>query len=86
MTRLGIDNTTLPASCCGLAGNFGFEKGHYEISMAVGEAVVLPAVRIAAAETTVLADGFSCRTQIDQATDRRAMHLAELIDQFISGK
>lgn len=83
MARLGIDNKTLPSSCCGLAGNFGFEKGHYDISMAIGEAVLLPAVREADANTTVLADGFSCRTQIDQATDRRALHLAELIDQLL---
>lgn len=86
MARLGIDNTTLPASCCGLAGNFGFEEGHYEISMAVGEAVVLPAVRQADEDTKVLADGFSCRTQIDQATNRNAVHLAQLIDQSISAK
>lgn len=86
MARLGINNTTLPASCCGLAGNFGFEKGHFDISMAVGEAVVLPSVRQADADTTVLADGFSCRTQIDQATDRRALHLAQLIDESIAGK
>lgn len=63
----GVDLDVLDAGCCGLAGNFGFEAGHYDVSRACGERVLLPAVRDAAADTMVLADGFSCRTQIEQA-------------------
>lgn len=64
--------------CCGLAGNFGVEKGHYEVSVAVAEHQLLPAVRKAGSEAVVLADGFSCRTQLDDLADVRAVHLAEL--------
>jgi Fe-S oxidoreductase len=64
--------------CCGLAGNFGVEKGHYEVSVAVAEQQLLPAVRAAAPESTILADGYSCRTQLADLTDRRGRHLAEL--------
>ncbi|MBM4791709.1 FAD-binding protein [Streptomyces sioyaensis] len=79
LARMGIDNTTLASGCCGLAGNFGFERGHYEVSVAAGEQVLLPAVRAAAADTRILADGFSCRTQIAQQTRRHGTHLAQLI-------
>jgi Fe-S oxidoreductase len=65
--------------CCGLAGNFGVEQGHYEVSVAVGEQHLLPAVRNASDDTVVLADGFSCRTQLDDLTDRKGEHLAELL-------
>ncbi|MQA08190.1 MAG: FAD-binding protein [Pseudonocardiaceae bacterium] len=65
--------------CCGLAGNFGFERGHYEVSTAVAETALLPAVRAASEDATVLADGFSCRTQLDDLIDRRGVHLAELL-------
>ncbi len=66
--RMGIDNTVLDSGCCGLAGNFGFERGHYDVSVAAGEQALLPAVRSATDETRILADGFSCRTQIAQQT------------------
>jgi Fe-S oxidoreductase len=79
MARAGIDAKIPDSGCCGLAGNFGFERGHYEVSQAVGERVLLPAVREAAPTTAVVADGFSCRTQIAQGTPRRAVHLAELL-------
>jgi Fe-S oxidoreductase len=79
MAGAGIRANIPDSGCCGLAGNFGFERGHYEVSRAVGERVLLPAVRDADADTAVVADGFSCRTQIAQATDRRAVHLAELL-------
>jgi FAD/FMN-containing dehydrogenase/Fe-S oxidoreductase len=69
--------------CCGLAGNFGVERGHYEVSVAVAETALLPAVRAAALEaggdSTVLADGFSCRTQLEQLADVHGIHLAELL-------
>ncbi|MFF9426196.1 FAD-binding and (Fe-S)-binding domain-containing protein [Streptomyces sp. NPDC014746] len=68
----------LAGGCCGLAGNFGFEPGHYEVSVACAEDQLLPALR-AAEHPTVLADGFSCRTQIADLTDHRGRHLAELL-------
>nr|WP_231644868.1 FAD-binding and (Fe-S)-binding domain-containing protein [Sciscionella sp. SE31] len=64
--------------CCGLAGNFGVERGHYDVSVKVAENALLPAVR-EAGEAVVLADGFSCRTQLDQLADRRALHMVELL-------
>jgi FAD/FMN-containing dehydrogenase/Fe-S oxidoreductase len=66
--------------CCGLAGNFGVEKGHYEVSVAVAEQQLLPAVREASPETVVVADGFSCRTQLSDLSNRRGIHLAQLLD------
>ena len=79
MAAAGIRANIPDSGCCGLAGNFGFERGHYDVSQAVGERVLLPAVRDADANTAVIADGFSCRTQIAQATQRRGVHLAELL-------
>lgn len=75
----GVDNASLNSGCCGLAGNFGFERGHYDVSKACGERVLLPAVRAAEPDELVIADGFSCRTQIEQETPRRAIHLAEVL-------
>ncbi|MGC5627517.1 FAD-linked oxidase C-terminal domain-containing protein [Georgenia sp. Z1344] len=70
--------TTNLAGCCGLAGNFGMEKGHAEVSAAVAENALLPALR-EHPDATFLADGFSCRTQADQLAGRRGVHLAELL-------
>jgi Fe-S oxidoreductase len=78
LRALGVDAEVLDSGCCGLAGNFGFEKGHYEVSMACAERVLLPAVRAADEEVAVLADGFSCRTQIRQAGEREPVHLAQI--------
>ncbi|WP_031480556.1 FAD-binding and (Fe-S)-binding domain-containing protein [Streptomyces bicolor] len=86
MRRAGLDADVLDEGCCGLAGNFGFERGHHEVSMAVGELGVLPAVRAAPPGDLVLADGFSCRTQIEQGdTGRRALHLAEALSLGLDG-
>jgi Fe-S oxidoreductase len=65
--------------CCGLAGNFGVERGHYDVSVAVAETALLPAVRAAGDGATVLADGFSCRTQLDHLAGVKGTHLAELL-------
>jgi Fe-S oxidoreductase len=69
--------------CCGLAGNFGVERGHYDVSVAVAETALLPAVRALDDGGVVLADGFSCRTQLEQLAgrvgDTRARHLAEVL-------
>ncbi|WP_433273111.1 FAD-binding and (Fe-S)-binding domain-containing protein [Actinosynnema sp. CS-041913] len=78
LERAGVSASVL-AGCCGLAGNFGFEKGHYDVSMAVAEQTLLPAVREAAPETTVVADGFSCRTQVRQGSDTEPVHTATLV-------
>ncbi|PSL02698.1 FAD/FMN-containing dehydrogenase [Haloactinopolyspora alba] len=86
MCRAGIDATVPDSGCCGLAGNFGFEDGHYDVSMACAERVLLPAVRDASPETLVIADGFSCRTQIEQGdSGRTALHLAEALDLGLQG-
>ncbi|MFE1550236.1 FAD-binding and (Fe-S)-binding domain-containing protein [Streptomyces sp. NPDC058718] len=69
----------LSGGCCGLAGNFGFEPGHYEVSVACAEDQLLPALREASEGTEVLADGFSCRTQIGDLAGGRARHLAEVL-------
>lgn len=67
------------AGCCGLAGNFGMERGHYDLSVKVAERTLLPALAIADQNTVVLADGFSCRTQVADLSSKRAIHLAQLI-------
>ena len=77
--KLGLDYTVLDSGCCGMAGIFGFEKDHYDVSIKCGERVLLPAVRSADQDTLIIADGFSCREQIAQTTDRRALHLAQVI-------
>ncbi|MEV4754269.1 FAD-binding and (Fe-S)-binding domain-containing protein [Micromonospora sp. NPDC049559] len=87
LRRAGVDGEFLDSGCCGLAGNFGFEQGHYEVSEACAERVLLPALRAAEPGTVILADGFSCRTQIEQgaAGGRRAIHLAELLRAGLRG-
>ncbi len=84
----GVDVRVLDSGCCGLAGNFGFEQGHYEVSEACAERVLLPAVRDAGSGDVILADGFSCRTQIEQGDSggRRAIHLAELLRAGLRGE
>jgi FAD/FMN-containing dehydrogenase/Fe-S oxidoreductase len=79
LTKMGIDHQSPAAGCCGMAGSFGFEAEKYDVSVAIGELELLPAVRKASAETLIIADGFSCREQISQCTDRQAFHLAEVI-------
>jgi Fe-S oxidoreductase len=80
LRSIGLDANILDAGCCGMAGSFGFEREHYDISMRVGERALLPAVRMAPADALIVADGFSCRTQIAGATNRRALHLADVIE------
>lgn len=77
----GADLHHLKSGCCGMAGSFGFEAGHYDISMQIGERVLLPTVRHTPPDVPVLADGFSCRTQIRQGTGRLALHLAEYLQE-----
>jgi hypothetical protein len=80
MDKAGLDAEVLDSGCCGLAGNFGFEDGHYDISMACAERVLLPRLREAPEDAVVIADGFSCRTQIQQGgVAREGLHLAEVL-------
>ena len=79
MHKMGIDFHTPAPGCCGMAGSFGFEADKYDISIAIGELELLPAVRKAGPDCLVIANGFSCREQIAQCTNRRALHLAEVI-------
>jgi Fe-S oxidoreductase len=78
LARAGATVTRV-GGCCGLAGNFGVEKGHYEVSVAIAEHSLLPAVRSAGPDAVVLADGFSCRTQLDDLAGVAAVHLSELL-------
>jgi len=75
----GLQAQAIPSGCCGMAGSFGFEAAKYEVSMAAAERVLLPAVRAAPAETLILANGFSCREQIEQGAGRATLHVAELL-------
>ncbi len=84
LARAGAEVTTI-AGCCGLAGNFGMEKGHYEVSVAVAENGLLPALRAAQEGTVLLADGFSCRTQADQLAAADGTHLAQLLAAHLPG-
>ena len=79
LSKMGADLQSLDSGCCGMAGAFGFEKDKYAVSQAIGERVLLPAVRRATSDTLIVSDGFSCREQILQATGRRALHLAEVL-------
>jgi FAD/FMN-containing dehydrogenase/Fe-S oxidoreductase len=79
LDHLGLEVDVLDSGCCGMAGAFGYEAAKYRLSMELGERVLLPSVRAAAKDTLVVADGFSCRTQIEDATDRRALHLSHVL-------
>ncbi|MPY79715.1 MAG: FAD-binding protein [Actinophytocola sp.] len=80
----GVDTRMLDAGCCGLAGNFGFERGHYETSRKVAEHGVLPALASSPPDAAVVADGFSCRTQFEQLVGVRSRHLAEVLRDALS--
>jgi FAD/FMN-containing dehydrogenase len=80
LMRAGVEAEMTQAGCCGMAGSFGYGAGEqYEVSMRIGEQFLLPAVRAADAETLLVADGFSCRTQIAAGAGRRALHSAEVL-------
>jgi FAD/FMN-containing dehydrogenase/Fe-S oxidoreductase len=83
LNRMGINFTAPAPGCCGMAGAFGFEKDKYEVSKAIGELELLPAVRQAPTDWLIVADGFSCREQIAQETDRHALHLAEVLQMAL---
>jgi FAD/FMN-containing dehydrogenase/Fe-S oxidoreductase len=84
LERLGVEAEVLDSGCCGVAGSFGYHPGEpYEVSVKAGERVLLPAVRRAAAGTLIVTDGFSCRSQIEHAGERRALHLAQVAQRAL---
>jgi Fe-S oxidoreductase len=83
LQKMGVEFDMPDPGCCGMAGSFGFEEGHYDVSMKVGEQRLLPAVRQAGDDTLVIADGFSCHEQILQGAGRKPMHLAEVIQMAL---
>ncbi|MGP5379717.1 FAD-binding and (Fe-S)-binding domain-containing protein [Corynebacterium casei] len=86
LDALGVSQSDIETGCCGLAGNWGFEKGHAEMSMALGERELFPKVRDAGAQgNAVIADGFSCRTHIDQGTGVAPQHVAEIVRNVLKG-
>jgi len=84
LTDAGAEVTAV-GGCCGLAGNFGVERGHYDVSVAVAETALLPAVRGAPHDVALLADGFSCRTQLEHLAAAHSRHLAELLADHLDG-
>jgi Fe-S oxidoreductase len=86
LRSLGVEVQSLDSGCCGMAGPFGFQKDKFEVSQAVGERVLLPAVRNAAQDTLIVADGFSCREQVLQGTGKPAIHLAEVLKMALKRK
>ncbi|UGY91824.1 FAD-binding and (Fe-S)-binding domain-containing protein [Streptomyces gobiensis] len=86
LDRAGLDYALPDTGCCGMAGAFGFEHGErYDVSVAAGERVLLPAVRDAPDTTLLIANGFSCKEQISQQTERRALHIAEALALALDG-
>src|SRR4029079_10529815 len=79
LEAMGVEVEKPDSGCCGMAGAWGYEKDHYDVSIACGERVLLPKVREASPETLIVTAGFSCRSQIEQTTDRRALHIAQVI-------
>jgi Fe-S oxidoreductase len=77
---MGLDLQPNPTGCCGHAGSFGYEAEHYPVSMTIAEQALLPAVRSAAADTLIIADGFSCREQIRHGARRNALHPVEVLE------
>jgi FAD/FMN-containing dehydrogenase/Fe-S oxidoreductase len=84
LQRIGVDFESPAPGCCGMAGGFGFEKEKFNLSIAIGELELLPAVRKTPADWLIIADGFSCREQIRQCTGRHALHLAEVMHLALS--
>jgi Fe-S oxidoreductase len=83
LRRLGVQFQSPAPGCCGMAGSFGFEADKYEVSAAIGELELLPAIRQAPGDWLIIADGFSCREQIAQGTGRHALHLAEVLQMAL---
>ncbi len=85
LKRLGLDYDLPDNGCCGLAGSFGFERDKYDVSMAISNYELVPQLEKADSETIVIADGFSCREQVSQASNREGLHVAEVIQMALRG-
>jgi FAD/FMN-containing dehydrogenase/Fe-S oxidoreductase len=85
LRKIGVDFSSPAAGCCGMAGSFGFQKDKYDVSLAIAELELLPAIRNASPDTLIIADGFSCREQVRQCVSRNALHLAELVQLALRG-
>ncbi|HWB28004.1 MAG TPA: FAD-binding and (Fe-S)-binding domain-containing protein [Chitinophagaceae bacterium] len=87
LRKTGLDFNILDTGCCGMAGYFGYDTGdHYDLSVKAGERVLLPAVRNAGKQAVIIADGFSCREQVEQETGRKAMHFAQVLQMALHEK
>jgi Fe-S oxidoreductase len=86
LRRTGADVEMVPPNCCGMAGAFGFEEDKYDLSIAIANHTLLPALAAEPQDTLIMASGFSCREQIEQTTGRRALHLAQILQRALRGK
>ena len=84
LDQLGLDYEIMRSGCCGMAGAFGFERDKHDVSITAAERAMVPMIRNAASDTVILANGFSCREQIEQCTGRRTKHIAELLANAVS--
>lgn len=84
--KLGLDCNVLDAGCCGMAGSFGFDEKHFQISVAAGERVLLPEVRKVEEDTLIVMNGFSCKEQVSQLADKRSFHLVEILKMAIESR
>ena len=80
----GLEVTPIESSCCGMAGSFGYEAEHAGTSEAMAELDLLPAVRSASRDAWIIADGFSCRHQVSDLTERNAVHAVRLLDRALT--
>ena len=80
----GLETSLIDSSCCGMAGSFGYDAKHWDVSQAMAEAALLPAVREAGADTLIVADGTSCRHQIKDGAQRKALHVAEVLERALA--
>ncbi|WP_244797619.1 FAD-binding and (Fe-S)-binding domain-containing protein [Caballeronia grimmiae] len=86
LKKIGANFTVLDSGCCGMAGSFGFDTKHYDLSQKIGENVLFPAIRETDSDTVVITNGFSCREQIHDGTGRRVMHIAEFVLEVLSAR
>jgi Fe-S oxidoreductase len=84
LKKAGIDVETYTDGCCGMAGSFGFSKPHYEISQKAGEHHLFPALKEVPDQSLIIANGFSCREQIEQGSAKKVKHLAEVLDPGVN--
>jgi Fe-S oxidoreductase len=80
-----LESELIQSSCCGMAGAFGYEAEHYDVSMKMAEMDLLPKIREADDDTLIVADGTSCRHQIDDGVDREAIHVVRILDRSLRG-